>query len=199
MIPGAILAAGVSRRMGQSKALLRASGDRTFVAHAAEVLRDGGVAGILVVGRPEDDALRAEAATLGPDVRYVENLRADEGQLTSVIAAVDLVDRPEVQGLLVVPVDQPLLTAATVSTVLQAFSRVRPPIARASVRGRHGHPVLFARTLFRELRQADPGVGARLVLRAHADAVLDVEVPDEGAILDVDDPDTYKRLFGRQP
>jgi CTP:molybdopterin cytidylyltransferase MocA len=35
-----------------------------------------------------------------------------------------------------------------------------------------------------------------MVLRAHADAILDVDVPDEGVVTDVDDPEEYARVFG---
>ena len=184
--------------MGRSKALLPA-GDRTFVSRLTAVLHDGGIDDVLVVGRPHDLALRAEVDACGNGVRYVENARAHEGQISSIVAALNVVDHPGVRGLLVVPVDQPLLQPATVAAVLTGFSHGHPPIARATYRGRHGHPVVFASSVFAQLRNADPAIGARVVLQAHRDAILDVEVPDEGAVIDVDDPATYERLFGRQP
>jgi molybdenum cofactor cytidylyltransferase len=195
--------------MGRSKALLPAGAHGpTFVRRLAGALRDGGITDLLIVGRPDDASLRTEVealradvfdAALGADVRYVENHHAEDGQISSIIAAVNVVDHPGVRGLLVMPVDQPLLTPQTVATLLEAFSRVRPPIARATHGGRHGHPVVFAAAIFGELRHADPGVGARVVLRAHASAILDVEVPDEGVLIDVDDPDDYARVFGTRP
>ena len=39
---------------------------------------------------------------------------------------------------------------------------------RAVHNGRHGHPVIFARAVFQELRHADQSVGARAVVRAYA-------------------------------
>jgi molybdenum cofactor cytidylyltransferase len=186
--------------MGRSKALLPAgAGGPTFVRRLAAALRDGGIADLLIVGRSDDLPLRAEVETLGVGVRYVENHRAEDGQISSIVAAVNAVDRPGVAGLLIVPVDLPLLTARTVAVLLDAFARGTQPIARASQRGRHGHPVVFAPTVFDELRQADPGIGARVVLRAHASSILEVEVEDEGAFSDVDDPDDYARLFGTRP
>ena len=183
--------------MGRSKALLPAgAGGPTFVRRLADALREGGITDILG-GRP---ARRWTASRRGGDawarVRYVENRRSHEGQISSIVAAVNAVDRPGVQGLLVVPVDQPLVTSATVAQLLAAFARVRPPIARAAYRGRHGHPVVFGPVVFGELRLADPAVGARSVVRGHGDAVLDVEVPDEAVLIDVDDPEAYARVFG---
>jgi CTP:molybdopterin cytidylyltransferase MocA len=98
-----------------------------------------------------------------------------------------------------VPVDQPLIASATIVALLDAFQRARPPIARATFQGRHGHPVVFGPAVFAELRRADREVGARVVLRAHADAILDVEVSDQGVVIDVDDPDDYARVFGSPP
>jgi molybdenum cofactor cytidylyltransferase len=185
--------------MGRSKALLPAGGGGlTFVHRLADALRHGGITDLLVVGRPEDTPLRAALTTLGADVRYVENRRAEDGQISSIIAAINVIDHPGVQGLLIVPVDQPLVTADTVAALLEAFCRVRPPIARATHRGRHGHPVVFAPAVFGELRTADRSLGARAVLRAHAGAILDVEVPDDGVLVDVDTPDDYARVFGVQ-
>jgi CTP:molybdopterin cytidylyltransferase MocA len=34
------------------------------------------------------------------------------------------------------------------------------------------------------------------VVRAHGASVLDVEVPDEGVLIDIDDPEEYARIFG---
>ena len=55
---------------------------------------------------------------------------------------------------------------------------------------------MFAPALFAELRRADRSLGARVVLRAHADAILEVEAPDDGVLIDVDDPEDYARVFG---
>ena len=156
----------------------------------------GGVADVLVVGRPDDGALREEVAGLGAGVRFVENHHAEDGQISSIVAAANVIDRPGVRGLLVVPVDQPLVLPATVAALLAAFTRLGPPVARATCRGRHGHPVIFAAAVFGDLRAADRTIGARAVLRAHGSAVLDVDVADEGVLIDVDDPDDYARVFG---
>jgi CTP:molybdopterin cytidylyltransferase MocA len=183
--------------MGRSKALLSAgSGGPTFVRQLADRLREAGISDVLVVGRPDDAALRAEVAMLGDDVRFIENPRAVDGQISSIVAAVNAVDHPGVRGLLVVPVDQPLITSQAIASLLAAYRNARPPIARTTFQGRHGHPVVFGPAVFNELRRADRQIGARVVLRAHADAILDVEVPDEGVVIDVDDPDDYARVFG---
>ena len=61
MVPGVILAAGRSSRMGRAKALLESEpGGESFVRRLVRALCEGGVQHALVVGRPEDRALREE-------------------------------------------------------------------------------------------------------------------------------------------
>jgi len=199
MIPAIILAAGQSSRMGQPKALLAAGSDGgTFVGRLARALLDGGVADVLVVGRPDDEALRAEVQRIGDAgaaVRLVINAHPDRGQLSSLLAGLNAADRPGVTGVLVTPVDAPMILPATVRVLLAEFSAAPHAIVRAAFQGRHGHPVIFARRHFDDLRHADPSVGAKAVIRAHAGSVLTVDVSDPGVIQDIDGPDDYARLF----
>ena len=192
MIPAIVLAAGASTRMGRPKALLATTGNRTFVRAILDSLRDGGLADIVVVTRPGDTALDAEIAAAGFG-RPVINPRAEDGQLTSLIAGLNAVDTPEVHAVLVTLVDVPLVTPSTIRT-LCARAMVSPaPVVRASYRGRHGHPVIFQRAVFDALRTADPAVGAKAVVRAVP--VEDVDVDDPGVGEDVDTPADYSRLI----
>jgi molybdenum cofactor cytidylyltransferase len=196
MIAAVILASGRSTRMGRPKALLELPGSGlSFVRALATTFRDGGALEVLVVGRPDDERLQTEVASLA---RFVANPHADEGQLTSVLAALGALDRPGVTGMLVCPVDVPLVRPSTVATLLSRFADTHAPIVRAVHHGRHGHPVLFSRSVFDELRRADRAIGARSVVRAHADRLLNVEVDDPGVLRDVDTPEDYARLTERE-
>jgi molybdenum cofactor cytidylyltransferase len=199
MVAGLILAAGRSSRMGRSKALLPCGPDgETFVRRLARAFCDAGLQEALVVGRPDDPALRAEVDAMPVPARYVENANADAGQLSSLLAGLRAADHPGVRAVLVAPVDCPLISADTVAGLLAVFGSTRAPIVRACHRGRHGHPVIFARAVFDELRRADPAMGAKAVLRAHEDAIVNVEVDDPWVVRDVDTPEDYRAVFGRE-
>jgi molybdenum cofactor cytidylyltransferase len=199
MVPAIVLAAGQSRRMGQPKALLQCTDTDTFVARVIETLRRGGAAGAFVVGRAGDEALRDEVERFAPFATFIVNPAPDRGQLSSLVAGLDAADRPGVRGVMVTPVDVPLVDPGTIAALLDSFRAAGGPIVRAVHGGSHGHPVIFARGLFDELRRADPSRGAKTVLRAHEARIVNVEVRDPAVLTDVDAPEDYERVFGRPP
>ncbi|HXW07664.1 MAG TPA: nucleotidyltransferase family protein [Vicinamibacterales bacterium] len=200
MVPGLVLAAGRSSRMGRPKALLRLTpSGPTFVARIVHALRAGGTADALVVGRPDDVELQAELERVQPPARFVPNPHAESGQLSSLLAGLNVVDHPGVHGVLITLVDLPLVKPTSVEALLSAFSRTGAPIVRAVHRGGHGHPVIFGREVFPDLRAADPQVGAKAVFRRHAEGVVDVEVDDPGVLVDVDVPADLERLESSGP
>jgi molybdenum cofactor cytidylyltransferase len=195
--PGVILAAGRSSRFGRSKALLPVEpAGPTFIARLIGLFRTASVDEVFVVGRHDDLALRQ--VVQGSAARFVVNADADRGQLSSLVTALDAID-PRVRGVIVMPVDIPLIQAATIATVRDTFLRATSPIARATYRGRHGHPVIFGSGVFDELRRADPNTGAKAVVHAHAHELLNVEIDDPAVLRDVDTRRDYRELFGRDP
>lgn len=191
MIPGIVLAAGASSRMGRPKALLQASG-QSFVAGVIQTLLGAGAQPVVAVIRPGADAIATEIRRSG--ATPVINPFPDEGQLSSLLAGLDSVQRLEPAAVLVTLVDVPAVRCATIRTLLGRLSGSPAAILRATYHGRHGHPVVFRRSVFEALRRADPGAGAKAVLRAHP--VEDVEVEDPGVVDDIDTPEDYDRAFG---
>jgi molybdenum cofactor cytidylyltransferase len=196
MIPAIILAAGASSRMGRPKALLPIDVDgTTFLERLVKTLREAGVDDVIVVVGHDANRVREVVDDAGLAVRTVENPDPARGQLSSLITALEIADRPGVEAVLVAPVDQPLVTVGTVRCVVDAYRRTRAPVVRPAHEGRHGHPAILDRSLFDEIRRADLAAGARGVIKAHQAEAVDVAVDDEGAFLDIDTPEEYERLF----
>jgi molybdenum cofactor cytidylyltransferase len=91
-------------------------------------------------------------------------------------------------------VDVPAISPHTVRAVIDAWRRTRAPIVRPAIGDRHGHPVMFDRSVFDELRRAPLEAGAKSVVHAHLDAIVNVPVDEEGSLIDIDTPEDYRRL-----
>jgi molybdenum cofactor cytidylyltransferase len=217
MIPAIVLAAGRSSRMGCLKPNLpvisrstrnpgtsatpgRHQQTDTFLTHIVRTLGDAGIGDVVIVVGHEMNAVLSSFAKSGLSARFVENADYDSGQLSSLLAGLRVVDRPGVVAALVTLVDVPFVSASTVRAVIDRYHQTHAPIVRPTCSGRHGHPLLIDRALFDRLRHADPGEGAKAVVRAHATLEGAVEVDDEGAFGDIDTPEEYERAlsaFGR--
>ena len=197
-VPAIVLCGGASSRMGRPKALLDL-GDETFLSHAVRILHDAGADDVVVVTGTHDEEIRAalDAAPLArvPGVRVVRNPDHALGQLTSLRIGLAVVDHPGVAAVVVALVDHPFVRPETVRLLIEAWTRTRAPVVRPRLRGRHGHPVVFGREVFDALRTAPVEAGARAVVRACGDRVLDLDTEDEGTCLDVDTPEDYVRAM----
>ena len=204
MIRAVVLAAGASSRMGSVKAaLLLGQTGETVVARVVRTLLAGGAPDVTVVAGAHVEAVRrampafAEAAAGRPGrplVRVIEHHGWERGQLSSLIAGLDAIDDPLLEGALVTLVDVPLVRPATVAAVVAAWRRTRAPIVRPADRDRHGHPVMFDRAVFGDLRAADPRQGAKAIFATHRDRIVNVPLDDEGAFLDIDTPADYEKI-----
>jgi molybdenum cofactor cytidylyltransferase len=193
-VAAVVLAAGMSTRMGRAKATLPLGADGgTFLSRILETIRAAGVQDIVVVAG-HDPVPIVDAASREPDTRVVVNTEYASGQLSSVLTGLRVIDREPVDAMLLTLVDVPLVSVATVRAVLDRYAESRAPLVRAVNGDRHGHPVLIARALFPELAAADETLGIKPVVRRHASAAGDVHVDDEGAFLDIDTPDIYRRV-----
>ena len=193
VIPAIVLAAGKSSRMGRPKATLRLDGGDTFRDADRQHVRRG--AGFRRHHRRRPRCGRRDRRVRGDrslSARFVENPDYEQGQLSSLLAGLRVVDRPGVVAALVTLVDVPLVGVSTVRAVVDRYRATHAPIVRPVRGAEHGHPVLIDRSLFDALRHADPREGAKAVVRSHASAAGDVAVEDAGAFADADTPDRVR-------
>ena len=192
-----MLAAGKSSRMGRPKALLPvdgAGGGDTFLTRIVRTFAAASVEDIVVVVGHDADAIVASLSEFDLTVRVVENPDYEQGQLSSLLAGLRVVDRPGVVAALVTLVDVPLVGAATVRAVVERYRQTHAPVVRPVRGDEHGHPVLVDRSLFDAIRRSDPSQGAKPVIRANVSTAGDVDVDDPGAFADFDTPEDYSKL-----
>jgi molybdenum cofactor cytidylyltransferase len=195
---GIILAAGESSRFGQPKQLVKLHG-RMLVAWVIDAALASRLEAVfLVLGRDH----REIGDALGhPKLEVVFNPRYHEGQSTSLTAGLFRIrDRfPAVMFLLG---DQPLVDASTINRLLEKFRHSGKTICVPVHRGQRGNPALFSRAHYDDLAQLSGDKGARDIIAAHPDQVLEVPVADPALFLDIDtqaDVDNVSRLLSQTP
>ena len=196
MLTAVILAAGASTRMGFPKALLKAPDGRSFAARIVRSLFTAGLERIVVVTGADHDAIVASIERDGPAVRpvFAQNPHPARGQLSSLWIGMDAAIDERTDALLVTLVDVPMVEVSTIEAVIHAWRHTKAPIVRPAIGERHGHPVVFDRVLFPELRGAPLEAGAKAVVRAYERQLVNVQVDDEGCLVDVDTREDYEAL-----
>ena len=194
MLAAAILAAGESRRMGTPKALLPYRG-KTFVAHLMGEAQHPRVGIVRVVLGAGAENIRAKL-NLEP-AEVVLNPDWPQGQLSSIQAAVRSLTGCSTEGLLLCPVDHPLISSALIAQLIGEFDAGGNAIVLPTFHGRRGHPIIFRASLYQEILTASPDVGARQVVWAHKEHTVEVPTEEEGVVLNLDDPEAFTKATGR--
>lgn len=179
--------------MGTPKALIRYRGT-TFVGHLLEVTKHPRIGIVRIVLGAGADEIRKRLQLDTASV--VLNLDWPKGQLSSIQAAVRSLPRESTAGLILCPVDHPVVSAELMALLIAEFDSSGKPIVLPTYRGRRGHPVIFRASLYHELLAASPEVGARQVVWAHQADVVEIPTEEEGVVLNLNDPEALKRALG---
>jgi molybdenum cofactor cytidylyltransferase len=193
-IDGVILAAGLSSRMAQPKPLLEV-GTETFLERVASILKSAGCEQVHAVVNEMADWAPALAAAAG--VTLLTNDRPESEQVDSLRLVLERIDA-EVDAVLVLPVDLPLVSDATARAIVDAFRQSPTPLVLPFHNGVAGHPILIGRELFAAVLQEPLEEGIRSLVMEHSRHMREVRVSDPGILIDIDTPDDYWRYVQRK-
>ncbi len=189
-VSAVVLAAGMSRRMGTPKQLLRMDG-KTILERTLESVRASNVGEIvLVLGHA---AGSIEKAISTDRMKVVHNQDFQQGMGTSLRAGLAAVDA-EASAALIVLADQPFVRAETLNRLIACHQESRPEIIIPLYKGFRGNPVLLDRSVFPELKALRGDVGCRAIFGSHTENIRKLPVEDMGILLDIDGPEEYQKL-----
>ena len=187
-----ILAAGLSKRMGAFKPLLPVGGEPAIL-RCINTASEAGVRDIVVVTGRDPGAIESTVGNTNMNVRLVHNNMFRKGMLSSVQAGVSAI-RGDSRAFFILPSDCCASTCETFIMLLQNFDEDRgASVIRPSFNGKRGHPPLIPARYAKSLNEYDGNDGLKGFLRPLP--TLEVEMTDQGALLDMDTPEDYAQML----
>lgn len=178
-ISGLILGAGASERLGPPKQLLPFRGTTMLGWVVDQAQKADGLDELVVVlGRAADEI--RERVDFGA-ARVVENPVFAEGCSSSYRAGIGALNSGS-EAIMIILGDQPGITPEIINSLAEEWRGEEASIALCSYRGRKGHPMIFAQSMFEQLKDLHGDKAAWKLVDANSAAVqevhLDLSFPD---------------------
>jgi len=189
-ISGLVLGAGASQRFGPPKQLLPYRGT-TLLGWVVDQAQHASALDevVVVLGRAADEI--REQVNFGT-ARVVENPVFTEGCSSSYRAGIGAIN-PESSAIMIILGDRPEVTPEIINQLADDWRQHEAAIALCSYRGRKGHPMIFARSMFTELVDLHGDKAAWKLVDANEPVVqevrFDLPYPD-----DINTPEDFARL-----
>ena len=187
-VAAVVLAAGMSRRMGTPKQLLRI-GEETILAKTLENIRVSNAGEIILVLGHAADEIEKTVAT--QDLKIVINPDYQQGMGTSLRSGLAAVSA---EAALIVLADQPWVRAETLNRLIECHQERKPQIMIPTYKGFRGNPVLLDRSVFAEVQALNGDVGCRAIFGDHTEGILKLPVDDPGILLDIDSRNDFETM-----
>jgi molybdenum cofactor cytidylyltransferase len=182
-----ILAAGESRRMGSPKMLLAFQG-RTIIENVISNVAESKVDKIMVVlGAVREPLVRVIEKS---GIKYCYNDNYKEGMLSSVQCGFKNLP-VTYKAVLVFQGDQPLITPASINSLIKAYLNSDKGIVLPVYKNRRGHPILIDKRYCDEIKVLNPLDGLRSLAYRYPGDVLEVATGDPGILRDFDTYEEY--------
>jgi len=185
-----ILSAGFSSRMEEFKPLLPLS-NSTIVEAAISIFVQAGISDITVVLGHRADDIKPILDRL--HVRWAVNEKYKDGMFSSILAGLRALGS-KIGAVFLLPVDIPLVQSATVEKIAAAYKNLGAHIFYPTYNKQRGHPPLIPSFLFQDIMSSDGAGGLQALLERHDAEALEIDVPDEGILFDVDTRADYERM-----
>ncbi|MDG6995631.1 MAG: nucleotidyltransferase family protein [Nitrososphaerota archaeon] len=189
-IPIIVLAAGMSSRFGRNK-LFERFGSATLIENVVSEALKSKAQRVIVVGGHDFERLCKALEKFDCDIVYNEEF--EKGQSYSVRKGVSKVGESD-NALMILPGDVVLMNHQIIDNVIDGFAKTHASIVSAGYRGSPGHPILFERRLFKELREINEATrGLKKVVSNHISEAVIIET-SQASLFDLDTQDDLQRL-----
>ena len=191
-VAGIILAAGGSSRFGSPKSLLTWKGE-PFVERVTRTALESGLSPVVIVA---GDAFNQVKTIISKwNVTVVHNPKWQTGQSTSIHAGLNAIPTSCGAAIFLL-VDQPQVSRAIISALIEAHARSLAPIIAPQVDHKRANPVLFDCSTFPHLFEIQGDQGGRALFSKYQ--VHWLPWLDKSLLYDIDTPQDYQRLLNNE-
>ncbi len=191
-IASVILAAGQSRRMGETNKLLAMVDGKPMVRWAIEAALASAATPVFIVLGHQADLVRQALADV--DVTFVDNPEFADGISASVKRGVAALPTG-IDGAVVILGDMPKVGGALIDRLVAAYNPVEGrALCIPTWRGKRGNPVLIGKQFFAEVQDLAGDVGARPLISQYPELICEVDMDDDAALVDIDTPEALGAL-----
>ncbi|MCP5100360.1 MAG: nucleotidyltransferase family protein, partial [Chloroflexi bacterium] len=143
---------------------------------------------VVVTGHQATDV---EAIAQAEGVKAIHNPQFAQGEMLSSLQTAVRHLPPNVEAVLVVLADQPMVKAGVMDKLLTAFWQMSGELIAPTFNGKRGNPVLIGRPFFAELLALPPTAAPRTLLKRHQGALYMVPVATDSILRDLDEWEGY--------
>ena len=187
---GIILAAGQSRRMGKLNKMTTTVKGKPMVRHVAEAACTSKLQTVsIVTGHKPQEVINVLDEL---EINQVNNPDYEKGLSTSLSAGIRMLGA-DVSHVIVILGDMPMITSQMINRLIDQSSTNPNHIIVSTHKGKRGNPVLWPRSFFGELQSIEGDTGARHIMAANRDRLIEVEL-GEAASLDLDTPEAVRMV-----
>lgn len=190
-----VLAAGMSKRMGQAKLMLPYKGS-TVLGTVLSALNSSGVAPLITVTGGAKDDVESICIGMPFEILLAHNPNPEKSEMMDSLR-IGMSHLPKsLDAFLIVLGDQPQIEPEIVSRLVEAFENTGHPLIIPSYRMRRGHPWLVGRENWDSLLALNPDQTMRDFLRLNSSKIHYLVVDSSSILADLDTPEDYKRETG---
>ena len=181
-----VLAAGLSKRMGETNKLLAQFNGKSLLQHVLSNLTGSNVDQIVIVTGHESEKVAQQISDSSIDL--VNNTDFKKGLSSSIKAGIERI-QSSCDAVLIMQADMPFVDASVLNKIISAFHD-NDDIVIPRYQSQTGNPLLWSNNYFEQLKQLSGDQGAKQILADYQDQIIYVDVDNIGILVDIDDPDS---------
>lgn len=187
-VTAVVLASGFSSRFGTNKLIQELAG-KPLLTYILKAVQDCRFHRSIAVVEPGNDSV---ISIIPENWQVAENTGRGEGISSAVRTGLSAVDA-ESDAVLFLVADQPFVTSSLIEELISRFEQGGCDIVACVLEGVAVNPMLFGRSLFKELVSVSGDVGAKSILPSHRKRTCLIPVDDPDTLLDVDTQEDMER------